>query len=154
MNLEAVEQKCLTYLKEVSNPLVAVDSLLRFLHRDPEMSGIDETELLGFLRKHELFRVVEPPILASDSQGASELAQAGIPMSPRVFLCTRKPTEAQMIEYMAHELRNLCEALSFALKEANAAKDEKRAQRIKAALQRARSLHRRIENMAGGSQHG
>lgn len=147
MGLESIEQKCLKYLMEVSNPLVPIESLLRFLQREPEFAAMESGELVAFLRKHELFRVLEPPILSSDPQGALELAQAGIPMQLRVMLCTRKPTDAQMVEYMTQEVRNVCEALSFSLKAANKAGNHERAEKLKAALQRARLIHSRLEDL-------
>ena len=50
MNLEAIEQEVLSYLKQVTNPLVRVDLLLERLRQKKEFSLLTEGDLLDFLR--------------------------------------------------------------------------------------------------------
>ena len=55
MNLEAIEQRVLRFLKQAKNPLVPFDQLLEYLQREEDLGAFTESELLDFLRDHELF---------------------------------------------------------------------------------------------------
>ena len=50
MNLEAIEQRVLRFLKQAKNPLVPFDQLLEYLQREEDLGAFTESELLDFLR--------------------------------------------------------------------------------------------------------
>jgi hypothetical protein len=118
MDLEAVEQRALAYLKQTANPIVPVDRLLRHLAEDDQCADVREDQLLEFLRRHELFVVMDGPSLPLDDADATELAEAGIVPGARVMLATRVPSPAQLAALIEAELTTLTEALSNALAEA------------------------------------
>ena len=147
MELEAVEQKTLSYLKQVQNPLVPVSRLLRHLHQDEAFASVTERELLEFLRDHELFTVIETAGIGLDLVAADDLAEAGVSMEPRVILCTRVPTREQLGEQIGAEFDTMVQALNAALTEA---RDEGHAERVPAImrlLDRASVLRARLEEL-------
>ena len=107
MNLEAIEQRTLSLLKQAMNPLVPFDTLVEHLRREEELGEFSNAELLDFLRHHELFEVVEPLKLAAQGIPEAVFADAGLRLSPHVILNTRVPTERQMADQMGRQLRSL-----------------------------------------------
>jgi len=147
MEIEAVEQKTLSYLKQVTNPLVPISRLLRHLRQDEALAALDERELLEFLRDHELFNVIETAGIGMELMAVDDLAAAGISMEPRVVLCTRVPTREQLGEQITSEFDSMVEALSAALTEA---RDEGHADRVRAImklLDRANALRGRLKEL-------
>ena len=118
MDLEAVEQRALAYLMQVANPIVPVDRLLRHLAQDEQCADVREDQLLEFLRRHELFAVMDGFSLPLDEADTTELAEAGIESAVRVMLATRAPSPAQLMALIETELTRLTDALSKALAEA------------------------------------
>ena len=147
MNLEAIEQKCLHYLMQVSRPLVPVDQLLRHLQREPEFETLSEHELLAFLREHELFVVLDPIGMAGDPDGRAALAEAGGSTSPSVILETRIPAQRELSEQMIAQLEMLMESLDTARKEAFQTRDAKRISFIDTLLDRASGLLDRLKSL-------
>lgn len=147
MNLEEIEQRCLKYLMEVSTPFVPVETLLRFLQRKGEFPDVTEAQLVEFLRKHELFRVIEPLPPTEDPEATRELAEAGFIPRPRVVLVTRMPTARDLKAGMQEELGRMMEALAAALEEARLKRDRGKAKNLRALLRRAGELQERIEQM-------
>jgi len=143
MSLEDLEQRCLAYLKQVSRPLAPVDAVLAYLQRE-EGTDISRQELLEFLRRHELFRVIEPPWGDAGSGQGQELAELGLPVGPYVILCTRVPAEDESRALMIEQMDSLIEALESALHEAERAGDMQRCQGVNALLERARAIRRRL----------
>ena len=144
MNLEAVEQKCLAYLMQVSRPIVSVEQLLRYLHRDAEFADVSERELLAFLRNHELFTVLEPTGLAADPEGAKALADAGVTVGSSVILETRVPTKRQLAEQMNEQLDTLLASLETAAEEAVELGDDRRHELLATLRERAIVLKERL----------
>lgn len=147
VNLEEIEQRCLKYLMESGNPFVPVDTLLRFLQRRDEFPGLDEAELIRFLRHHELFHVVDPLPLTDDPGAVRELEQAGFLPRPRVVLVTRIPSARDVKTGMLEELGRMLEALSAALDEARLQRDRDKARTLRTLIRRAEVLAERIEAM-------
>lgn len=150
MNLEAIEQKCLAYLMQVSRPVIPVTQLLRYLHRDTEFADMSERELVDFLRKHELFTVLDPIGLASDPEGASALEAAGISMGTSVMLETRVPTKRQLAEMMNEQLDTILSSLETAAAEAQDAGNEQRYELIATLYERTQQLQERLRSFNGG----
>ena len=99
MNLEQMEQQCINYLSQVSNPLVPVDNLLRHLWQEEEFAGLTRQDLLSYLRKHEMVTVVDPE-RDEDPERVRDLSEAGLASGPRVILKSRTPTKAEMSDLM------------------------------------------------------
>lgn len=147
MNLETVEQRCLSYLKEVSNPLVPVDTLLRHVRRDPDCADLTERELLEFLGEHELFKVIEAGGLGSEPERRESLAAAGLVAGPQVILSTRIPPPQALADMMSDELDTLASALVSAMKEAQSRDESGQEAEIKQLLHRVGELKKRLDEL-------
>ena len=147
MNLEAVEQEVLSYLKQVANPLVRVDLLLERLRQKEEFSPLTEGDLLDFLRHHELFRVIDSAIPENGEETARRLAEAGFIQGASVILDTRVPTPKQTAEVMAQQLASLDEALKTAIAQARDRGDEELIPDLRRALERSSSIRERLSSL-------
>jgi hypothetical protein len=147
MNLEAVEQTCLAYLKQTEKPMVPVERLMRHLNQREDCAGISEFDLLGFLRRHELFKVIDTSGLPLGIDDAAALAEAGIETGPQVMLVARIPSPAQLAEQMADQLEKLTEALSRALGEAKATGQSDKARELIKMLSRAEEIQKELKNL-------
>ncbi|HOF38637.1 MAG TPA: hypothetical protein PLD73_01090 [Candidatus Hydrogenedentes bacterium] len=144
MNLETIEQRVLSYLKQVRNPLVPFEDLLEHLQRDELLETFTEAELLAFLRAHELFEVVEPIQFGAQELQEAGLAGAEAQLMPHVILTTRVPTERQMAEQMARQLEALLESLNDAMKSAKESAQSARVQALIRLVDRANELQKRV----------
>lgn len=149
MNLETIEQKCLAYLMQVSRPVVPVEQVLRFVQRDAELADVSERELVEFLRRHELFTVLDPIGLAADPAGAKALDEAGISIGPSVMLETRVPTKQQWADLMNEQLDTLLASLETAAVQALHTGDTQRHERISMLRERTMTLKARIQTFDG-----
>ena len=75
--------------------------LLEYLQREEDLGAFTESELLDFLRDHELFEVVDPIQFDARDLQEADLNGAGLRLVPHVILTTRVPTERQMAEQMS-----------------------------------------------------
>lgn len=138
MNLETVEQRCLAYLAEAANPMVSISELLIHCRREPDCAGLTERTLLGFLRRHDQVRVIQPPPgLESDEAAAEQW----------VILKTRLPTREQMALLMTKQMEKLTEALQAALEQAKANNDLDTASQINSTLDKARALDAKVRDL-------
>jgi hypothetical protein len=149
MNLETIEQRCLVYLSEVKRPLTPIAQLLNVLREDEDCADVSEAELLGFLRKHELFTVVEPQGLAADG----ELADAGLMSTPSVILTTRLPSKTELANALQQHMGTMLNALEAAVDQARNENNPKLAMEAKAVLKRARELQEKMDDagLTGGA---
>jgi len=143
-NLENIEQKTLSFLKQVSDPLVPIDKLVEFLRGQQGCEGVDEKLLLDFLRGHELFDVVEPAI----NEMLDNLSEAALLDNPhpvaRVILTTRVPTQRQMAGMMTEQVQVVIDSLNKALISARDEGDQATAHKLIEIMSRARELQSRI----------
>lgn len=144
LNLEAIEQKCLSYLKQVKNPLVPISTLLRHLDQDEACRGVREQELIDFLRKHESFRVIDAPEAHETSEPAGEPASRGIDTAARVILVTRIPTQPEMKAVISAQIKTMTSALARAQAEAAESGDAEGFQKITEILERADALGKKL----------
>lgn len=149
MNLEYVEQKCLSILAQVTNPLVPVYVLMNHLRADPECPPIEETELLAFLRNHEDIRVIEPSGESQEDGNESAREALGLPTGPRVILNARVPTQGESLAQIDDQLDTLTQALTVALQEARLHGNTGMEMHITDALQRAERMRLRARNIFG-----
>lgn len=146
MNLEKIEEKCLHYLSQASNPLVPVDTLLDFCQRDPECGKLDRKELLDFLRPHELVQVMEGPDVGAVIE-QKDFAAAGINMGQRVILNTRFPAKEEMTEMLFEQLKDITDVLLAALEQARKSKDEARVAQLGEALKKSEALRLKMNKV-------
>jgi hypothetical protein len=146
MNLEVVEHKCLLYLKQAANPLVPVATLLNHLRNDTECGEVTECDLLGFLRKHELFKVLEAP-RDLDPDEAAELAELGIVTGPRVILTTRIPTKAEIAAAITEHMDRMTDALAQAQENAQRREDPEAEEKVREILDRAEDLKKKFKDL-------
>ena len=131
MILEAVEQRCLNYLKQVKNPLAPMHAVLHYVREHADCAEVTEQELIGFLSKHELFHVIAPEP----------------PEEVRVILVTRIPSKAEIRTAMNDQCSNMIDALEKALREAEACGDEATQARVAEMLERARTLADKMKDV-------
>lgn len=148
MILEDIEQKVLSYLKQVSRALVPLDQLVSYLRRQSGLGPFDEHDLLEFLRKHELFQVIESPFGALDAETASVLRDAGYSVGPSVILVTRIPPSHELAKLFDAQIDVLLEALERALLEAQTVGDSKRVSEAKSIIARAERLRARFKDLS------
>ena len=146
MNLESIEQRCLAYLQEVQKPMVPIAQLLRFVHEDEDSADVTESELLGFLRKHELFTVIEPQGLTESAGKMKELEAAGFMTTPSVILTTRLPSKNELAEAMQLQMGTMLNALEAAMNQARGENNPRLAMEVQAILKRARDLQQKIDD--------
>jgi hypothetical protein len=145
MNLEAIEQRCLVYLQDVRKPLVPIARLLDVLREDEDCADVSEAELLAFLRKHELFTVIEPYGMAEDGN-SEELESAGIMTTPNVMLATRVPSKTELTSALHEQMGTMLNALETALNQARNGNNPKLAMQVQAVLKRARELQQKLDD--------
>jgi hypothetical protein len=143
VNLEAIEQKCLKFLKQTTNPLVSVKTLQAHLDQDPETTGMSTKELVAFLKWHELFRVLEP----GNVPAPEELTQLLLGEGPFVILDTRVPTQEQVMAEMTRQLDALIESLVKALDQARVQDDQDRGRQVIQVLSRAQNLRAKLPQL-------
>lgn len=115
-HLEAIEQKALSYLGQVSNPLVRIDVLHAHLTDADADEQIPCRDLEDFLKHHELFRVIEA--LPQETDGATEDLTGHDASASYVILSSRVPTQKQTAAMMLEQLNSMHESLSVAQAEA------------------------------------
>jgi len=131
MQLEMVEQRCLTYLQQVSNPIVPFSRLLAYLRQFADCGEVGEDDLAEFLDKHELFRLFNP--LPMDPAQARVV---GLSTERRVILKTRVPTRAEAYASMNEILDSMSGALGAAIRDANEREDIELRHKAELLLQR------------------
>lgn len=147
MNLEFIEQRSVEHLSQTENPVVPIATLLLRLRQHPECSGLTEAELVGFLRKHPLFRVLDPPADTHSAGWQEKLAEVGVETGPRVILQSRIPTNAEMGVLIERNLGQMTEALEKALEEAIREGRVETQRRIQEMLDRSNELRRRFRDL-------
>jgi len=140
MILEDIEQKCLSYLKQVSRALVPFEQLVSYLRRQDDLGPFDDQDLLDFLRKHELFQVIESPSAALGDEASAKLQTAGFNVGPSVILVTRIPPARELATQFDAQIEVLLDALQKALQEAQMSGDATRVQEVTGMVARAEKL--------------
>ncbi len=146
MNLERVEELCLNYLGQSSNPLVPLNTLLEHCRRDPLCAQLQEKELSEFLKHHELVHVVEAPEV--ETQDAEFFAGMGIITGPRAILKGRFPSREEIAATLQEHLTRMTDALAAALEEAQREEFEPEAIRqLKEAMGKADALKDKVDKL-------
>ena len=141
MGLEKIEEVCLSFLRNTTNPMVSVEVLCNACEK--ENLAISGEELVGFLRHHAEVIVVDG-IDDTELVSKDDFSGAGIDMGPRVILKSRIPTRQEMTEIMQQQLDHMRLHLQDALKQAQAHRDSEAVEEIEAALEKNRRLEERI----------
>jgi hypothetical protein len=146
MDLERVELRCYRYLGQAANPLVPIARLLQHVREDEECGDVSEHDLLSFLRRHEMFKVIEPLAPEGRSETASELAELGIATGPRAILRTRVPTKPEIGAMFAEQFSQMSDALSNAYRAAVEKGNAERGDKILSMLARIESLQKKLKD--------
>lgn len=147
MNLEAIEQRCIAYLRDAQKPFTPIAALLAVVHEDEDTAGVTEAELLAFLRKHELFTVVDPRGQdESDTGEQAQLAAAGMITTPVVMLTARIPTKAELAGAMQQNMGTMLNALEAAMNQARVDNKPQLAMEVQTVLKRARELQQKMND--------
>lgn len=135
MNLERVEERCLKYLGQATDPLVPVGRLLEYCLREDPHSGLTGRVLLDFLRNHELVRVVDGPGMS---------APGGLATEPRAILAARLPDRETILEMLEGQLELLRRHLGEAAAEAGGAGSPEQRRHLEELTARANELAAKI----------
>lgn len=146
MNLEAIEQRCVAYLKETPHAVVPVPALMEHLRQDEDCADVNEVELLGFLRRHELFTVIEPMTFGEDLVDPVEIETARLMNAPKVILKTRLPSKTELSDALHEQMGTMMNALEAAMNQARGKNNPKRAMEVQAILKRARDLQQKMDD--------
>jgi hypothetical protein len=136
MNLETIEEQVLKYLAQTSNPLVRIEVLHAHLRDSGVAEELELGQLKDFLSRHELVRVMDPPVQTESSSSEPGGAYA--------ILATRIPTPQQLGEMMFDQLAALESALLSAKAQALELGDPARTGPIEVALLRVAALRERL----------
>jgi hypothetical protein len=151
MNLEAIENRCLTYLRQSKQPLVPLTALVEHCTRAPGMEEVTPGFLRSFLNNHVDVLVFEGP---GNEEGVDTglLAAAGIDLGTRVILKERMPSVDELSSILAEQVTVMVEQLERALAEATDRADSDRVQQISAALARAQALRARMRSIGASTR--
>ncbi len=138
MILERVEERCLEYLAQTTNPLVSVGVLLEVCQRDEGGRDLDLPVLLDFLRAHAEIDVLDGPT-EEERVSPGAFSQAGIEMGPRAILKTRIPAPRDMLGMLAAQIQTMKDVLGKALANTEGEADA-RTEKLREALLRAEAL--------------
>ena len=148
MNLEKVEERCLSYLRQTPNPLVPIPALLEHIKRDKNCVNLEEHVLRDFLRDHEQISLIEMPQVPGLESDA-DLSAAGLPSSTRAILNERVPTPRELGQLMDQQMDAMVTALKKALEhgatETHLSPDRK--QQLEEALERTEALQRKMREL-------
>ncbi len=141
MDLETIEQTCLEYLKQVSNPVVTLGALFgRVKQNIDECPEISREDFLAFLRAHELFTVIEAPDWSSNAEMKGVFESAGISSEERVILCTRVPPAGELSSMMKEQLELIHRSLAASISETSQDGDDANAGKLLQLLEQTQKL--------------
>ncbi len=147
MNLEDIEQKTLGYLGQVNSPLVRIEVLFDYLDREMDMYGFSREDLVDFLERHDLVRVMDP-VVADDDIGAA-MRDAGMLTEPSVILKERIPSRDELVVALFESFDRMGNALALALSEARGLSDSAQEREVLAVLERASALRKKLAASLG-----
>lgn len=143
MNLERVEERCLSFLAQTSSPLTPVRVLLEVCQRDESGRDLTLPMLLDFLRSHAEIQVLEGPT-EDERVNADDFAEVGLDMGPRAILRTRIPDPRDMLAMLGAQIATMKEVLGKALAGLEGNGEDPRLDLLKEALERAKTLEARL----------
>lgn len=146
MNLEKLEQVCLAYLSQATNPLTPIRALHAHCKRDEDFAQLTERELIEFLRPHEEVTILEGPA-PGEAVDSGMFAEAGIEMGPRAILRQRMPAARDLILMMDQQLDVMLKTLEDAQEQAERDGEESRLAQLSIARARAEMLRQRMHDM-------
>lgn len=141
--LESIEEKTLSYLSQVVNPLVRIDVLHTHLSESTESLSITFDDLKGFLVAHTQVRIIEAIDQASLGDNL-DLKETESSFSPYAILVDRVPTEGQLAAMMLEQLESMHEALVTAGAHAQKDADAALAMKVSNALNRLDVLKQKL----------
>jgi len=147
MNLERIEEKCVNYLDQVTNPIVPVATLLEHLRQDETCAAVTQAQLLEFLRANHAFVVVERGDEEEDPQQTAGLKEIGFVPGPRVLLKKRTPTKGELAGLIEQQLERMNVALHQGLKGATRDGDAGAVAKIREILNRADELRDHLDDI-------
>jgi len=146
MNLEKVEERCLSYLRQSPNPLVPMPALLEHIRRDEQCVNLEAALLQDFLKDHEQVTLIALPTLqALEGQDPAQPTELG--HETRAILNIRVPAPHELAQLMDLQMDTLIKALRQALSEAEERKDETRQIQIREAIDRSELLQQRMRSL-------
>ena len=146
VNLELVEERCLVYLAEASNPLVPCNTLFDYCRRHEALRELAKEEFLHFLRHHHMIRVIEAVPLPVEGVSLSEQEREAA-TEPRVILKSRVPSPAEMNQLMTEQINRMTASLNQAIQHARTQGDTHALDQLNLALERVRLLGERIKQL-------
>jgi len=146
MNLERVEERCLSHLRQARNPLVSVTDLVAHIRRDEQCVNLEARILVDFLKDHEQVSLVTLPTeLAITGDGAGA-ASGGAEV--HVILKERVPTQQELAQLMDQQMESLLKALREALEALGKDEgDDVRREQVQEAISRTEALQLKMRSL-------
>ena len=118
MHLEYVDELCIRFIEQESNPLTPLETLYNFCKRDDACSNLTLHALFTFLRNHERITMLLGPD-QNEPVNEETLRAGGLFMGPRVILKERIPSEGNLmllfkaqLDDMEIKLKNAIDSLN------------------------------------------
>lgn len=144
MQIERVEELCLNYLSQCTNPLVPINALLEHCRRDPLCAELQQAQLIDFLKHHELVHVVEPA--DTNVLGPELFSGVGLNDGPQAILKSRFPSREEVGVTLQEHLKRMTSALATALEEAEREQcDPAALEQLREAMAKAQALKEKME---------
>ena len=144
MNLEDIEQNALTYLGQVTNPLVQVSVLYDHVKSKADEEIFSLHDFTEFLKQHELIKFMDPLSLTTSQVMAESLEASGLTSSPCSILASRVPSSQDLAASMVEQLASMTAALTAALGEARSIGNTEKAHNVYNTLERIKALEEKL----------
>lgn len=141
VNLEALEERCIKYLRQAEPALVPFDRLFEHCRRMEGAAGLGARALHDFLSNHGEINMIQGVPLPESAPGAAPET------APHVILKTRVPSTRALGGLILQELDAMESLLEKSLEEAQAAADHPRAAALEEALARAKALRAKASKL-------
>ena len=144
MILEDIEQHTLSYLTQVTNPLVRIATLYENVKSKFDTDIISLKDFTDFLKEHDQFKVLNPLAMTENEAMAKSLEAAGLSTSLCAILHSRIPSSQDLAAAMIEQLTSMTHALTAALSDARATGDTVKGHQIYETLERVQALEKKI----------
>ncbi len=145
MQLEFVEELCIGFLEQTTNPLTPLETLYNYCKRNDTCSNLTQFELYTFLRNHERIMMLLGPD-QNEPVNEEALRAGGLLMGPRVILKERIPSEGNLMLLFKAQLDDMETKLKSAIDSLNSEQQEE-IDAFTSALKRIKILRDNIQKL-------
>ena len=144
MILEDIEQHALTYLGQVTNPLVQVSVLYEYVRSKTSEDIFPIQDFTDFIKQHEHIKLMDPLSHTTSQMMGESLKASGFTTSPCAILGTRVPSSKDLVASMMDQMNSMTTALTSALGEARSIGDTEKAHQVYETIERIKTLEAKL----------